>query len=109
VYALASHSHFFMLDIFTTKHWNTKHWRDDGGILPGWIVGTAGAERYPLPALADLAKSNTYVYGYMPGRVYPDGNIEFDFTQLKTSDIPAEIRNRYSGSWVNRPASTKTG
>jgi hypothetical protein len=95
VYVLASHSHFFMLDIF-----NTKHWRDDGGILPGWMVGTAGAERYPLPPLADLAKSKTYVYGYMLGRVYPDGTIDFEFTELKTSDIPVEIRNRYSGSWV---------
>jgi hypothetical protein len=97
VYVLATHSHFFMLDIF-----NTKHWRDDGGILPGWIVGTAGAQRYPLPPLADLAKSKTYVYGYMLGRVYPDGSIDFEFTELKTSDIPAEIRNRYSGSWVKQ-------
>ncbi len=70
--------------------------------MPGWIVGTAGAERYPLPPLADLAKSKTYVYGYMLGRVYPDGSIDFEFTELKTSDIPAEIRNRYSGSWVKQ-------
>jgi len=97
VHVLATHSHFFMLDIF-----NTKHWRDDGGILPGWIVGTAGAERYPLPPLADLAKSKTYVYGYMLGRVYPDGSIDFEFTELKTSDIPAEIRSRYSGSRVKQ-------
>ena len=68
--------------------------------MPGWIVGTAGAERYPLPALADLAKSKTY--GYMLGRVYPEGSIDFDFTELRTSDIPAKIRNRYSGSWVKQ-------
>ncbi len=104
VYVLASHSHFFMLDIF-----NTQHWRDDGGILPGWIVGTAGAERYPLPPLADLAKSKTYVYGYMLGQVYPDGTIDFEFTELKTSDIPAEIRNRYSGTWVKEACFNENG
>ena len=38
----------------------------------------------------------------MLGRVYPDGTIDFEFTELKTSDIPAEIRNRYSGSWVKQ-------
>jgi hypothetical protein len=52
--------------------------------------------------LADLAKSKTYVYGYILDRVYPDGSIDFEFTELKTSDIPAEIRNRYSGSWVKQ-------
>lgn len=44
VYILASHSHHFMDGIF-----NTNYWRAHGGVLPGWIVGTAGAERYPLP------------------------------------------------------------
>jgi len=44
VYILASHSHFFMDDIF-----NTAYWHANGGVLPGWIVGTAGAVRYPLP------------------------------------------------------------
>jgi hypothetical protein len=34
----------------------------------------------------------------MLDRVYPVGSIDFEFTELKTSDIPAEIRNRYSGS-----------
>ena len=29
--------------------YNTAHWRTHGGVLPGWIVGTAGAVRYPLP------------------------------------------------------------
>jgi hypothetical protein len=41
VYVLASHSHFYMEGIF-----NTEYWRAHGGVLPGWIVGTAGAERY---------------------------------------------------------------
>ena len=44
VYVLASHSHYFMDGIF-----NTEYWKQHGGVLPGWIVGTAGAVRYALP------------------------------------------------------------
>src|SRR6266478_4834553 len=50
VYVLASHSHFVMSGIY-----NTKYWRDNGGVLPGWIVGTAGAIRYKLPPGAEQA------------------------------------------------------
>jgi hypothetical protein len=97
VYVLASHSHYFMKDIF-----NTQHWRDNGGVLPGWIVGTAGAQRYPLPAAADLTKSKTYVYGYLLGKVYSDGTIDFAFTELKESDIPSAVKSRYTESWINQ-------
>ncbi len=38
VYVLASHSHFYMSGIF-----DSPYWRANGGVLPGWIVGTAGA------------------------------------------------------------------
>ena len=52
VYVLASHSHFFMDGVY-----NTDYWRNNGGVLPGWIVGTAGAVRYPLPPNAGDAKA----------------------------------------------------
>jgi len=94
VYVLASHSHYFMKDIF-----NTSHWRNEG-VLPGWIIGTAGAQRYPLPPAADLTKSKTYVYGYLLARVYSDGTIDFAFTELKESDIPSDVKNRYTESWI---------
>ena len=42
VYVFASHSHFYMEDIYRTDAWKGK-------VLPGWIVGTAGAQRYVLP------------------------------------------------------------
>ena len=45
----------------------------------------------------------------MLGRVYPDGTIDFEFTELKTRDIPAEIRNRYSGSWVKEACFNENG
>jgi hypothetical protein len=95
VYVLASHSHYFMKDIY-----NTSHWRNDG-VLPGWIVGTAGAQRYPLPPGADLTKSKTYVYGYLLARVYSDGTIDFSFTELKEENISADIKNRYTESWID--------
>ena len=41
VYVLASHSHFYMDNIF-----DSDFWRKSGElILPGWIVGTAGADK----------------------------------------------------------------
>ncbi len=43
VYVLASHSHFVMNDAY-----NTACHKDD--VLPGWIMGSAGAVRYRLPA-----------------------------------------------------------
>jgi hypothetical protein len=43
---------------------NTAAWRNCG-VLPGWIVRSAGAERYKLPAAAqDAREARTYVYGY---------------------------------------------
>jgi len=95
VYVLASHSHYFMKDIF-----NTTHWRNDG-VLPGWIIGTAGAQRYPLPPAADLTKSKTYVYGYLLARVYSDGTIDFSFTEVKEDNIPTDVKNRYTESWID--------
>ena len=62
VYVLASHSHFLMDNIF-----ESEYWKANGGVLPGWIVGTAGAQRYKLPKDAEkfskIARTN--VYGYM--------------------------------------------
>lgn len=46
VYVLASHSHFFMDGVY-----NTVYWKQNAGVLPGWIVGTAGAARIPLPGI----------------------------------------------------------
>src|SRR5580765_327478 len=45
VYALATHSHFYMSGIF-----DSPYWKQNGGVIPGWIIGTTGAQRYPLPA-----------------------------------------------------------
>jgi len=95
VYVLASHSHYFMSDIYNTRRWRSE------GVLPGWIIGTAGAQRYPLPPGADLTKSKTYVYGYLLGAVYPDGTIDFAFTELKENEIPDGVKNTYTDHWIS--------
>jgi hypothetical protein len=97
VYLLASHSHYFMDGIF-----NTEYWRTHGGVLPGWIVGTAGAQRYALPRDSTAAHAaNTDVYGFLLGTVKPDGQIEFTFERLGQADIPTAVMDRYTPQFVD--------
>jgi 3',5'-cyclic AMP phosphodiesterase CpdA len=97
VYVLASHSHYFMDGIF-----NTDYWRAHGGVLPGWIVGTAGAERYPLPADSASARAaETNVYGFLLATVKPDGAIDFAFQPVREPDVPAPVVDRYGQPFVH--------
>jgi len=94
VYILASHSHFFMEDVFHTDAWKGK-------VLPGWIVGTAGAVRYRLPAgAAPGPKAMTDVYGYLLGAVSADGSIAFSFQQLQLADLLKTSKGKYADSLV---------
>jgi hypothetical protein len=62
VYVLASHSHFLMENVYNTA----CRKRDPNDVLPGWIVGTAGAVRYRLPKDVNGAgEAKTDVYGYV--------------------------------------------
>ena len=91
VYVLASHSHFFMDGAY-----NTEYWRANGGVLPGWIVGTAGAVRSALPPGASDAKAaKTNVYGYLLATVKPDRTIEFRFHEIEEKDVPPEVVTRF--------------
>jgi hypothetical protein len=101
VYVLASHSHYFMEGTY-----NTDYWRSNGGVLPGWIIGTAGAERYPLPDNAGDAKAaKTNVYGYLMATVNPEGEppgtIKFKFEELKEDDIPKDVIERFTPTFVH--------
>ena len=99
VYVLASHSHFYMDNIF-----DSDFWRKSGElILPGWIVGTAGAVRYRLPANAPKS-ARTDVYGYLLGTVNAGGQpgvIKFEFREIhKSKDegedfIPPDVWKRF--------------
>ncbi|MCA1582939.1 MAG: metallophosphoesterase [Acidobacteria bacterium] len=97
VYTFASHSHFYMSGIFDTPENKAA-----GDSLPGWIVGTAGAVRYPLPAGAASAKeSKTNVYGYLQGTVDASGAIAFEFHEIPESEVPAETVRRYGPEVVH--------
>ncbi|MGH9775322.1 MAG: hypothetical protein ACRD50_10290 [Candidatus Acidiferrales bacterium] len=101
VYVLASHSHFFMEDIFNSSQWQAYR-EEFGPVLPGWIVGTAGAVRYALPPDAKYAKQAiTNVYGFLLGRVNEDGEIQFDFQPIAEKDVPPATASRFSPAFVN--------
>jgi hypothetical protein len=70
VYVFASHAHQFVADVFDQP----EH---QGQVLPGWLVGTAGAEQ-ARPAIE---------YGYLEVAVRADGSIEPRFKQV-TRDMP---------------------
>jgi hypothetical protein len=83
VYVLASHSHFYMDHVFDTAEWKDQ-------VLPGWIIGTAGAQRYKLPPENTPAQhAQTNVYGYMIATVTRDGDVSFAFERLSLEDIRA--------------------
>ena len=72
--------------------YNTDYWRSSGGVLPRWIIGTAGAVRYGLPPTAAAAKAaKTDVYGYLLATVNPDHTIEFKFHEMAEADTPAPV------------------
>ena len=90
VYLLASHSHFYLANVFATAYWRDP--AHGAGVLPGWIVGTAGAARNPLPAEVSAGpEARAHVYGYLKGTVHPGGEVSFAFKELGESDLE---RNR---------------
>jgi hypothetical protein len=90
VYLIASHSHYYAPNIFTTPYW-----RQQDKVVPGWIIGLAGAHRYKLPAGTDSA-SRTHIYGYMQGTVHADGSIQFALRPLSEKDL-------LDSKWPNAP------
>ena len=103
VYVLASHSHFVMDGIF-----DTPYLREHGGVLPGWIIGTAGAVRYALPPGAQQASlALTHVYGYLLATVQPRGAndrdpIAFEFHEVGQAVVPAAVMARFGEALVRQ-------
>lgn len=96
VYVLASHSHFFMTDVYQ----DACHTQPES-VLPGWIAGTAGATRYRLPKNAGQGKAQTDVYGYLLGTVSPEGEIQFQFKEVNRLKVPASVIERYGQKQVD--------
>jgi len=92
VYLFASHSHYYSPDIFDTPYWK-QHSKT---VVPGLIVGTAGAHRYALPRDAKPG-AMTMVYGWVQGTVHPGGAIDFAFHRLTEQDL-------IDARWPNAPA-----
>ena len=89
IYILASHSHFLMEDVYDTPDWK-------GNVLPGWIIGTAGAVRYRLPPEAGLRQhAQTDVYGYLIGTAAADGSVTFEFHKLSLEDLLAADQGKH--------------
>jgi len=100
VYLFASHSHYKLENIF-----DTDYWRNNGGVLPGWIVGTAGAQRYRLPDTAaglPVSRAQTDVYGYYLVTVSADGSLSVDFREVKRGQIPADVEKTFGPSFVDQ-------
>jgi len=96
VYVLASHSHFLIEDVYN----DFCHPRPET-VIPGWIVGTAGAVRYRLPAnLGGAKQAKTDVYGYLLGTVQPSGEIRFVFKEVTRERIPSQVMERYGSKQV---------
>jgi hypothetical protein len=112
VYTLASHSHFIMTDLYDTSFWKKT------GILPGILVGTAGAVRYRLPAPAAKEQEDasdcirdketfcaqTDVYGYLLVTVNANGRpgaLTFEFRQINEKDLPPDVRAKFSSDTIN--------
>lgn len=99
VYVLASHSHFYIGNVYNTACRQTQKQE----ILPGWIIGTAGAVRYRLPRdLSGASDPQTDVYGYLLATVSADGAVQFAFKKLSPDDVPQTVQDRFTPQFVNQ-------
>ena len=91
VYLFASHSHYYSPNVFNSPYWK----QHTSTIVPGWIIGSAGAHRYLLPKTAEKG-AKTHTYGYVQGVVHPDGSIDFALRELSEQDL-------IQAKWPNAP------
>ncbi len=83
VYLVASHSHYFSPALY-----DTPYWRKAGAVVPGVLIGLAGAHRYLLPD-AHPAEAVEHQYGFLQGTVKADGSIDFAFRQIDEQQMKA--------------------
>lgn len=82
VYLIASHSHYYSPNIYNTAYWK-EH---SSKVVPGLIMGAAGAHRYKLPSTAEKG-AKTNIYGFVRGSVHSDGVIDFHLEELSEADL----------------------
>jgi Calcineurin-like phosphoesterase len=96
VYVVGGHLHAYVSNVY-----NTEYWKTHGGVLPGWILGTAGATRASLSRnLPGASEALTNVYGFVLGTVNSPGSapgaISFKFYQVKESDVPRAVVDKFT-------------
>ena len=91
VYVIASHSHYYSPNVFNTPYWK----QHSSMVVPGWIIGAAGAHRYQLPKHADK-RAKAHIYGFLQGTVHADGSIDFTLRELSENDL-------VQSKWPNAP------
>jgi hypothetical protein len=100
VYVLASHSHYYLANTFDTPHWRDP--ANGGVVLPGWVVGTAGAERYALPeGVMQGSDAREHTYGYLLATVSKAGDVHFEFRALSEGDLQAARSSDYTEEFVS--------
>ncbi len=72
VVTFASHMHTFAADVYATP----EH---GGQVLPGWVIGTGGAEQY----------ASEIHYGYLLAEVRADGSVGVEFREVTRDTPPA--------------------
>lgn len=90
VYLLASHSHFYSPAIY-----DSPEWRKEGLVVPGVIIGSAGAHRYLLPPTV-APGSKTHIYGYLQATVHSDGTVAFELKEISEDEMERH-------KWPNAP------
>jgi hypothetical protein len=99
VHVFSSHSHYYLTDIY-----NTAYWQSNGGVLPGWLIGTAGAEHYSVPPeVKSFAAWAENQYGYAVVHVTPGGPhaVEVRFMPVKREDLGPDLVKRFGQDAVD--------
>ncbi len=97
VYVLSSHAHYYRAGIYDTEYWRDP--QNGGVVIPGYVVGTAGAGRMMLAKdMESDTQARSGVYGYLKGTVNADGAINFSFHELDNKALQSiETQNFESG------------
>jgi hypothetical protein len=100
VHVFSSHSHYYLENIY-----NTGMWQSNGGVLPGTLIGTAGAQHYAVPpevkSFATFAENQ---YGFALVRVDPNAGaraVDVRFVPVKRQDLSAAAIEKFGRDAVD--------
>ena len=88
VYVLSANAHRYLENVYDT---DARRLPEHGGVvLPGFVAGTAGAERQKASEPSDSPDDqDANGYGYLRADVTPDGEIRFSFRPLTLPELEA--------------------